>query len=396
MRTAGSILLLIILVPASLAVFFVFSLKTNILTAQFLQHELAKRQVYSIAEEQIAEQIGKIKLENLPIDAMDIQALASRVLPATWLQQQVEGTISRLFAWFNSSDNAALSLPIDLHGPKAELIPGVDALIASAIPRLPECAKFPKTGELCRAQNMTLAQVKDLLKQGGIDLASVTGQLPDTVDLANPVMPETKLGDNHQQSADNQQAPEDRKKITDSKQEQDIKKKEQDPQTVEQKKKDASANQKDNQTSQEPKLSLQQQIQQGVAKLTQAKQTYHVALTIWMYALIGYCILILGFLAINIKGWRRLARWTGILALSIGLIPFAVSIASKPVLDRYVVSKINISAAPAAVQSAIPAAILDVQHALFFPVLVLSAILVALGIAAIIGAHWIPVRENNG
>lgn len=369
MRTAGSIFLLIILVPTSIVVFFVFSLKTNVLTATYLKQELARLDVYTIVEENVAEQIGKVKLENVPIDGADLQALASRVLPAAWLQQNVEGTLDRLFAWFNGPDGTTLSLPIDVRGPKAELIPGVDALIAAALPRLPECTKLQKEGELCRMPNMTVEQLKDLLRQGGIDLAAITSQLPDSIDLINPVLPKIALGNQAEgQSKNAQEAQE--KPAAD---------------TIQQVEKPPEENGE----------SLQQKSQEIVEKLTTAKAIYHRGLQYWQYVLIAYAVLLLGFLAINSKGWHRLTRWTGILALSIGVLPLAISVASAWVMEKELLPKIVLNNVPPEVQTAVPTLIRDTQHALFFPVLVLSAIFVILGLAAIIGAHWIPVKEKK-
>lgn len=346
MRTAASIFLLIVLVPFTLVVFLVSAVKANVLTAEFVKHEFATQKVYTIAEDQASQQIAKMKFENLPINAADLQTLVSRVLPASWLQMNIEGTLDRAFAWFNGPSDATLALPIDLRGPKSELLPGVDALIAGAIPRLPVCQRRQKEGELCRTPGMTVAQVKDSLKQGGIDLATVTTQLPDAIDLANPVLPTIKLGDAVQ----------------------------------------------DDQPQQ--KESVSDQAKKIVTQMTDAKKTYHQVLGYWDDALIAYGVLVLGYLAINAKGWRRITRWTGILTLTLGFLPLVVSVASKVVMEKLLPSMHFTSSVPVAVQTAVPAAIRDFQHALFSTTLLVSAVMVGFGIAAIVGAHFIPVRTS--
>jgi len=355
MRTAASILILSILVPCTLVVFLVSSVKANVLTAEFIKHELAAQKVYTIAEDQASQQIAKMKFENLPINAADLQTLVQRVLPASWLQMNIESTLDRTFAWFNGPSDATLALPIDLRGPKSELLPGVDALIAAAIPRLPVCQRHQKEGELCRTTGMSVAQVKDLLKQGGIDVATVTTQLPDEIDLANPVLPTIKLGN----AAD----PE----------------------------KEAPPTQD---TKSEQTTSVPDQAKNIVAQMTNAKEIYHQVLGYWNDALIVFGVLVLGYLAINAKGWRRITRWTGILTLTLGFLPLAVSVASKVVMEKYLLPSMHFTSdIPAAVQTAVPAAIRDFQHALFSTTLLVSAVMVAFGVVAIVGAHFIPARK---
>lgn len=380
MRSAGSILLLTILVPVTLVVFVVLSVQANIATAQFIKHELASRHAYAIAEDQLASQIANLRLDNLPVNTADLQALVRRVLPAAWLRQNIENLLDRTFAWFKGPADLALTLPVDLRGPKAELIPGIESLIESAIPRLAVCTRQTPPGELCRTANMTVAQVKDMLKQGGIDLDTVTTQLPDTFDLANPVLPDIRLGQDSDSSAQNQVKV--KGVSTVSKDQQNI---------DEQKKKDQQLLDEQNKQNPEPPKSFQDQVKEAVQKLTDVKDKYHQGLKWWTEALGGYLLLILMYLAVNIKGWRRFMRWFGILLLSIGILPLAVSIASKIVLKQYLLPLIHFNGTLSAeAQTAVPAAILDVQHALFFPILLVSAIMVGLGLAGIIGASFIP------
>ncbi|MFH1171947.1 MAG: hypothetical protein V1778_05450 [bacterium] len=387
MRTVGSILLLLILVPTTVVVFLVLSLQFNILTAKFIERELADHQAYAIVEDQIAQQIAKLEINDLPIEASDIQILAKRVLPGSWFQQSVEGVLDHTYAWFNGSPEMVLSLPVDLRGPKAELTPALDVLIESAIPRMPECSRQSSPDTLCRTENMTVAQVKDVLKSGGVDLTSAIAQLPDTLDLANPVLPSLQLGTNDQASTQASSSQRDQS-VTDARA------KSQD----EQQKKDEQQKQ-EAQTSTNPpeqKQTFNQQMKGVVDQLTNAKQQYHRGLQYWMDALMTYGVLILLYLVINIKGWRRFTRWSGVLLLVIGILPLLISIASGIALEQVILPGLHVEGnLPKEVQAAIPASIRDVQHALFFPILVLSAALVVLGIGAIIGTHFIPQPQGK-
>ncbi len=364
MRTAGSILLLIILVPASVVVFFVYSMTTNVLTAAFFKDELVRQRVYDLAREQLAIQIGKINLVGMPVTAEELQHLAQRALPAAWLQQNVESTLDRAFAWLNGPEGTALALPINFAAPKAELAAGVDALLISTFPRLPVCAAG-NPGTLCRVQGMTVDALKDMLRQQGIDLHAIIGQLPDSFDLANPVLPAIALGDQHQQTAESGEL------------------------TVE---KDEQAQDR---LPAGQEQTTEQSIQNVVKNLEQAKAQYHIGVRIWRSALVAYAVLILGFLVLNVRGWRRFLRWAGILAVTVSVLPLAMSIASKPILERAILPNLVLTQMPPEVQAAIPVALRDVQHALFFPILIFSACLVALGVGAVIGAQFLPRQPSK-
>ena len=127
--------------------------------------------------------------------------------------------------------------------------------------------------------------------------------------------------------------------------------------------------------------------------MTSAKEKYHQGLRYWADALIGYAALILLYLVINIKGWKRLTRWTGILLFTIGILPLAISIATKQLMENLLSPGLHLGNLPTEAQAAVPAAIRDVQSALFFSILIISGTLVVVGIGAVVGAHWIPERK---
>ncbi|MFA6553056.1 MAG: hypothetical protein WCT27_01365 [Patescibacteria group bacterium] len=399
MRKAGSIILLIILVPVTLVFFIAGSLQLNILTADFIKQELIKRDAYAIAGDQLSSQISTLDFGDLPVKTADVQILARQVLSARWLQTNVESILDRSFAWFNGSMDMTLSLPVDLRLPKATLIPGVEELIRSSIPNLVECPKNHVVTELCRVPNMTVAQVEDILEQNGIDLSAITTQLPDSFDLANPVLPTIKLS----QGSVSSQRPrvlgisttaEDQKKIDEQKKGEEQKKFDSGMTEEERKKEEMKNQEEDNKLTEEPKKSFQDQVKDAVQKATDIKTKYHQGLQWWRDALIAYAAVILLFLAINIKGWHRFTRWFGILLLTMGTLPLLASIASKIVLEKKLLPLIHFNdSMPLAIQTVIPEAIRDVQQALFTPILIVSAVLVGLGIAGIIGACFIAKQK---
>ncbi len=339
MRNAISILLIVILVIATPVMLLVTSIKQNVVTAKFVKHELATQNAYGLAVDQINQQIGNVKNGgDVPITAADLQALASRVITTAWLQQSVEESLDRIFAWFKSPDGTALSLPVDFTQPKAQLNQGIDDLLTSKIATLPECPKKGTSEKLCRTGNFGLPQFKEKLKENGFDLAALQTQLPDTIDLTHPVLPTI---------------------ATDK--------------------------------SSSPQPDVQQKVQPILDHLTKAKTTYHQVLKYYLYAVLAYGILVLGYVGLNIRGWRRLTRWLGILFLSIGVLPLAIGLASRPVVDSQIIPHINLDASvPAAIRVAVPNLIHDVQHALFTMIIIIGATLVLLGLGAVIGARWMP------
>lgn len=345
MRNALSILLILILVLATPVLLLVTSIKTNLLTSRFFKHELATRQAYTTVESLLSQALLTIKLEQgVPVTGADLEHLATRVITPTWLQASVESVLDHAFAWFNGPPGMVLTVPIDFRQPKRELIAGIDALLTEKIPLLPECPKNSVSQEFCRTAGFDVAQAKNLLKQQGLDLALIEQQLPDTLDLANPILPTLALG----------------------------------PQPA----------------TQSDGLSLQSKLQPTLDRLQQAKTIYRQALRYLLDAWLVMAALILLFTLINRRSWRRLTRWLGIVVLSISLMPVAMSVVSRQLMEQQLLSSLRFDAKlPIEIQQAVPAVIRDVQQTVFQPLLVTGLILLVVGLVAVIGARFLPNKE---
>ncbi len=347
MRNAISIFLIIILVPATVVMLLLSSIKANLITPKFLKQELAGQNVYALATKQIDDQILKLKLDpQYPITHAEIAELAHAVLTETWLRQNVESLLDQFFSWLNQPSGVALALTVDLRQPKTELFQGVDNLLATKLPQIQPCPKTrrnqqPEEG-ICNFAGMTVGQVKTELGHMGLDLPTMQQKLPDTLDVLHPDL-SAVFGQPDASKQDSTQT----QKVTDD--------------------------------------------------LERAKAIYHQALQYYRYGLMGFALLVLVYLAVNIKGWRRPVRWTGILALSVGLLPLAVGIASRPLLETFVVPNLHFDPGlPAEVPAMALGAMRDVEQALLSPLLLAGIMLVVAGLGAIIVARWIrPVKKER-
>lgn len=348
MRNTISIILLVLLVPLTVAMFFVTTIQMHLLTASFLKRELVKRDAYGLANDQIDTQISKVKIDpQYPVTTAEISALAHRVFPASWLQSNIESTLDHFDAWLKTPAGTPLSLPIDLAGPKRELTSGVDSLLTAKLPTIKPCPskRLPKEQQgICQFAGLTLTQLKAQLKHIGLDPDVVASVLPDTLDLIHP----------------------DVSKITGSK------------------------------TDTTPG-GAQAKSAQLQASLDRFKNGYHNVRYYYLMAVVVYGLLIAAYIFLNAwSGLRRLVRWAGILLVTVSAIPIAISIASIPMYDRLVVPRIHFaSAVPEAVQTAALGALSDIRSAIFSPVLFLTASLFILGLAGIIGAGWVQVRGQK-
>jgi len=292
---------------------------------------------------QVQQQIKTVTFDkNVPITGADLDSLAQRVFTQSWLQQNVEGSLDRIFVWLNGPSGSMLSVPVDLTQPKASLSQGVDDLLTAKIPTLPVCPRTNTDNKICRTSTTTLATVKDMLKKNGIDLTSIEAQLPNTIDLANPVFPTIAV--NSKTQTDNAQQ------------------------------------------------SIHEKVQPILDKLDTAKEKYHQARQGYLAGLAVYALLMLGYIALNAAGWKRLAKWVGIAFLAISVLPLAISIASQQVVQKAIVPNLHFDeSAPAGLATAASGVIRDLQHTIFSPILMISALLFIFGLAGIIGARFIPI-----
>lgn len=344
MRNFGSIMLIVILTVLTPVMLLVSSIKFNVVTPKFLKHELSSQNAYQIAISQLDAALLKIEIDpQYPITHQELITLAHKVFTENWLRQNVEGVIDGVFAWLNAPMDATLAIPIDLRQPKSELTTGADELLAAKLPMIKPCPKKKGVRSedqgICQFAGLTLPQLKEQLKHAGVDIASLPALLPDTLDLMKPDL--SKIVGPSDASSPN---------------------------------------------------SAESKSQEILTKLTAVKKGYHQALQYFMFAWIGYGVLVAGYIALNATiGWRRLVRWVGILAVSTGTIPAGIAIAAKILVEQTLLPQLRLGEdVPRDVQAVIPKLVMDVQNALFLSVLVIGIILVTLGLGSILESHFMP------
>ena len=346
MRKFISTLIIFILVLVTPVFLLVTSVKTSLLNATFLKHELQRHDVYTLAFTVMDEQISQMEIDpDFPITHEEIATLVKKVFTAHWLQQNVEGALDSFEPWLGSPAGAELLLLVSLAEPKAVLAENLDVLLADKLEALEPCTRNQPQAEqsFCQFAGMSLDEAKEQLKTVGVDPNMITNLLPDTLDILNP----------------------DFSKIT-------------------------GTSEADNPEGTAAKSA------QTRKTLERVKEQYQLGLQFFWYAWILYGLLVAEYIVLNSTGgWRRLVRWVGALFLSIGLVPAALSLASAPLVRSALLPLIKIDPKfPAEASALVPALILDVQAAIFTLPLVVSMALVALGLAGIIGGHWIPKPKN--
>jgi hypothetical protein len=350
MRNTISVVLLVLLFILTPVMALTASARFNVLTVKFLTRELVRLDVYNLAVSQIDKQIGNVQLDpKYLVTHAELAALAHQVITPQWLRQTIEGNLGRLEEWLQSEPGTTLSIPIDLRQPKASLTDGVDALLTEKLPMLEPCPdrRIPKEEQgICQFAGLTLPELKEQLRQAGLNPDVIAGLLPDTLDLLNP----------------------DLSKITGVQ-----------PATPG----DTTADK-----TQEIKKSLD---------LVKARYQQVIFLMNLSFGIFG--LLVALYLALNaMHGWHRFTRWGGVLLLMIGLLPYALAVASSLAVEQALLPKLHIDAkVPAEVARLAPIAIRDVRKALFDPLLVFGAIGMVVGLGGIVGAHWIktPVVKKR-
>ena len=342
MRNAVSILLMLILVILTPVLFIVTSVRLNILTANFIKHELASLDIYGVARTAIDEQINKIKLDpQTPITNAEIVNLAHGVITDTWLRQNLENTLDRTEGWLKAPAGAVLSLTIDLRQPKASLTSGINALLTAKLPTIQPCPdkRRPKANQgVCQFAGLTLAQAKEQLGKANLNPDTISQKLPDQLDLLNP----------------------DLSAIT-------------------------------GQTNATEANSLTAKTQATKKTLEQIKARYQQVIFLMDMALVIYGLLVTLYLAINAsRGWHRLVRWGGVIFFTIGWLPLAIAIASGPLIQKFVIPKIQINKSLSAdLTHLVRQLITDTNSALFMFILIISGAMVMVGLAGLVSAHWI-------
>ncbi len=343
MRVFVSILLLAILVVITPVLLLVTAVKTNILQTTFLKHELERNDVYTMAFSVVDSQIQQIEIPSeFPVAHEEIATLVKKVFTPDWLQENVEGALDSFDGWLNAPAGTELSVPVSLAEPKAALVAELDLFLTDKLTTLEPCSD-PKVRDdeegICQFAGMGLDAAKEELKRNGIDPDLITNLLPDTIDLINP----------------------DLSKITGSAE-------------------------TDNSGDAAVKTA---EVKQNLERV---KSYYQLGQRFFWYAWILYGVLVAEYLVLNgTKGWRRLVRWTGVLFLSVGSVPTALAIVSVLVVQQVVLPQIQIDPKfPTEVAALVPVLVADVRQAIFTLPLVVGLILVAAGLASVIGSHWIP------
>lgn len=343
MRSVVSILLMISLVILTPVLFVVTSIRFNVVSASFFKRGLIRADAYRVMTSLIDTQVQKIALdEQFPVTHEEIAALAHSVITEAWLQQALESGLDQSEAWLRAPRGTPMNVLIDVSVPKQQLVAGVDAFLATKVAQLPPCPDMrrPKQEQgVCQFAGLTVAQVKEQLAQAGLNPDLIGQLLPDRVDLLNPDF--SKILGTPDQT---------------------------DPNAAAEKSEVLRRN-----------LELvKARYQQGVSLLT--------------LALVIDGLLAALFLAINAtRGWRRLVRWGGALFFAVGVFPLGLAIASTPVVNQRVLPNIHFDAGiPAAVVALVPVLIEHTRAAIFSPLFVAGAVLVALGLAGLVGGHWVP------
>lgn len=347
MRSVVSILLMLSLVILTPVLFVVTSIRFNVVSASFFKRGLVRADAYRAMTSLIDTQVQKINLdEQSPVTYEEIAALAHSVISEAWLQQTLESGLDQSEAWLRAPRGTTMSVLVDVGVPKQQLIAGVDAFLAAKVAQLPPCpdARRPKQEQgVCQFAGLTVAQVKEQLAQTGFNPDLIVQLLPDTVDLLNPDF--SKILGTPDQT---------------------------DPNAA----------------------TAQSEAQRRNLELVKAR--YQQGVSLLNLALVIDGLLVALFLAINAtRGWRRLVRWGGALFFAVGVFPFGLAIASTPVVNQLVLPNIHFDEGmPAAVVALVPVVIHHTRDAIFSPLLVAGAVLVALGLAGLVGSHWVP-RPNG-
>jgi hypothetical protein len=169
MRTFFSIILLVILIPATYLALAFATLHWNIATPHFFKSELSKRNAYALMQDQMVASIEKSPAA-MALSAEETRSIVMQVFPEIWLRENTELLIDHSFTWMNGGEDEKLSLPLSLSDPKAEL------LTLSGEPKIKKYIDQAAMGS-------------------DADIKKVFTALPDTFDLADPRFPAFGLGE---------------------------------------------------------------------------------------------------------------------------------------------------------------------------------------------------------
>ncbi len=361
MRVLTNILLFIVLTILTPVLLVVTALRVNVLHTTFIKHQLDQHHVYQIAFDAVDEKINDLELDdNFPITHEEIRNLFHQVFTTAWLQDNVEMILDDVDAWLDTPIGTPLSIVISLSGPKERFISSFDALLDEKLQDISPCDPRTSSEEqgLCVFSGMSLDEVKGELAANDIKLDEFFGQLPDSIDLANPELPTFLQSSDEASSVDGGSEETTSEKNTDG---------------------------------------LTAQSEQLTRMLDEFKRYYIIAQHIFWYLWIIYGVLFAEFIVLNAwGGWRRIVRWLGALCLTVGIIPATIGVASGYFVQQQLLPHMQISGdLPAAVQDIVPHVISDLQQAIFILPMSVGLVLVGLGLAGVIGGHWIPKQNTS-
>jgi hypothetical protein len=358
MRNFFSTTLLLIIIPVTLIIVCTTVIKLSIFTPSFIKKELANREIYSIAQKQLIEQ-GKLNNADPTntITPSDIERFISEVITTSWLQQNTEQTIDRAFLWINSTSNTPLSLPVDLSGPKKQIIPTAnsilekkikDELLSRNLPELLPCTpEAPKDSSACLLLQLNVVQLRDeYLKKLPNQPESFVAKIPDSIDLIDPVLPSFSL---------------------------------------------------ENATGTQSDISARsdEQTKQRLLEAERIKFQYQQIIRYYFIVLIGYLLLLLLYILINMKSLRRSVSSTGILLFIIGLPTCAGAVVGRNIVETKLIPRLQTPKELAVeLQKLILTIISDIEYSFFTTVLVTGIILSICGILFVIWSRFIQ-KSNS-
>jgi len=378
-RVFTNILLIIILVILTPVLLLLTSVKTNVLQTTFLKNELEKNDIYEIVFTVVDDQINDIDLpEELPLTHEEISSLVHKTLTPQWLQTNVESVLDDFDTWLNAPQGQDISIVLNMAEPKTKLLDEIDILLDEKLKELNPCESDPVDGEfkLCQFAGYTLDDLKAELAKNDFNPDDLVNKIPDEFDLTDPEFYSSFT----EGSGDGEENTEEVKEEINSEKIAD----------------DEKIDVNKDQESKEDGEDIQAQIAEIKDNLEQVKIYYNFGIGFFDDAWTAYGILAVLFLAMNAtRGWKRLVLWTGVLFLTIGIMPLMLGVGSG-IGQSIAEDSINIdSDISTQVTDLIPKLLTDLRQAIFTLPLVVGIVLVVLGLAGIIGAHWIPKPKEK-
>lgn len=115
MRNFFSILLILLLAPATIIILLVWSFRSNILNPEFVKKELIAQQAYTTTANLFSDSFShNPPPKGFPLTNAEWQNFLRQTVSPEWIRQNVEPAIDSLISWFNSTTNDKLTITINL------------------------------------------------------------------------------------------------------------------------------------------------------------------------------------------------------------------------------------------------------------------------------------------